>query len=133
MDVTQAKIGSCEMEACACFVLARVVSRYRGDNPRLLIDAGALGLSKDLGPSHLEYKQWGVIQDHPNLKIVSISQEVGIVEGVDGKLDVEKYPIGTLLRITPNHSCLTAACYSKYYIMDEGCIVDEWKTAPRVW
>ncbi|MGH9422912.1 MAG: hypothetical protein ACRD3J_23255 [Thermoanaerobaculia bacterium] len=27
----------------------------------------------------------------------------------------------------PNHSCLTAAMFDRYYVVDGGAVVDEWK------
>ena len=36
-------------------------------------------------------------------------------------------PVGTRLRIMPNHSCLTAAMYDAYHVVDGDRIVAEWR------
>jgi len=132
-DTFQATIGSCSFGDCASVILTRVISKYKGSKPRLLIDAGAFALSKDLGPSHINnYKEFGLIEGHPELKLISISQEVGVVVASDDKeLDVDKYEIGMILKVIPNHSCLSTYCYEKLYIVHGDYIIDEWKTCPR--
>ncbi|HWS72240.1 MAG TPA: DSD1 family PLP-dependent enzyme, partial [Thermoanaerobaculia bacterium] len=60
------------------------------------------------------------------LKLIALSQEHGKIEG-----DVH-LPVGTRLRIIPNHSCLTAAMYERYYAVDGGEVVGEWRPA-RGW
>ena len=60
------------------------------------------------------------------LKLVALSQEHGKLEG-----DLH-LPVGTRLRIVPNHSCLTAAMYDRYYAVDGGAVVGEWRPA-RGW
>jgi D-serine deaminase-like pyridoxal phosphate-dependent protein len=36
-------------------------------------------------------------------------------------------PVGMRVRVIPNHSCLTAAMYDRYHVMDGGTIIDEWR------
>lgn len=36
-------------------------------------------------------------------------------------------PLGTLLKIIPNHSCLTAACHRLYFIVRGDEVVDVWR------
>jgi D-serine deaminase-like pyridoxal phosphate-dependent protein len=134
--VTQASIGSCSLENNASFVLARVISKYA--NPkRLMLDAGALALSKDQGATHMRPagapQTWGQIQGHPEMHLTRITQELGVVEGdfdFEGSLSVNSF-----VKIMPNHSCLAAACYPKFYVVDSDCetVIDEWKTCPRDW
>lgn len=108
------------------------MSNYDFPQPRLLIDAGAFALSKDLGPAHLGYKSYGVIKGHPDLIITSISQEIGVIIGKDSKLNLNDYPIGSLLEIIPNHSCLSTYCYDHLQIVsDNGKVIDRWITCPR--
>jgi len=133
-DTFQATIGSCTLDDCSNVILTRIISKYKGSKPRLLIDAGAFALSKDLGPVHVNnYKGFGLIEDHPELKLSSISQEVGVIVSSDEKetIDVDKYDIGMLLKIIPNHSCLSTYCFEKVYVVDGDYILDEWKTCPR--
>jgi len=124
-DAFQATIGSCRPEDCAVSVLATVVGSYPGRR-EAIIDAGALALSKDLGPDHIDTKfGYGIVCDldlRPlPIKLVTVSQEHGKLRAAD------PLPVGTQLRIMPNHSCLTAAMYDVYHVLDRGKIVDEWR------
>src|SRR4051812_23252007 len=51
-DAFQATLGSCSLDDCALTVLASVVHRAGGeaDRRKVIIDAGAIALSKDRGP-----------------------------------------------------------------------------------
>jgi len=131
-DTFQSTIGSCSLQDCSNVILTRVISKYKGSKPRLLIDAGAFALSKDPGPIHINnYKAFGLVEGHPELKLTSISQEVGVIVATEGVLDVDQYDIGMLLRIIPNHSCLSTYCFEKVFVVDGEYIIDEWKTCPR--
>uniref|UniRef100_A0A6B2L6F0 D-serine dehydratase n=1 Tax=Arcella intermedia TaxID=1963864 RepID=A0A6B2L6F0_9EUKA len=138
-DAHQAAIGTCSLDDCAATVLTRVVSTHQVPYPRMVIDAGGFALSKDLGPTHIvnqehpyDKRQFGVVVGHPELWITSVSQEVGIiVASPNHQLDVTKFPVGTLLRIIPNHSCYSSYCYEKLYIVKDDTVIDQWKTCPR--
>ena len=124
-DAFQATIGSCRLEDCAMSVLATVVGSYP-ERQTLIIDAGALALSKDAGPDHVDPGfGYGIVCDaalNPlPMKLRALSQEHGTIAT---KTTV---PVGTRLRIIPNHSCLTAAMYDRYHVFEGEEIVDEWK------
>jgi D-serine deaminase-like pyridoxal phosphate-dependent protein len=123
-DFTQATLGSCDVKDCAASVLASVVSSQPGSD-HSVVDAGALALSKDLGPDKLEYSTVGEIFDDyaegtlmPNTRVVSVTQEHGIVSGM--------IPVGEKVRILPNHSCLTVAMYDEYHVVRGEDVVDKW-------
>lgn len=124
-DAFQATIGSCTLADCAASVLTTVVGSYP-ERGSAIVDAGALALSKDSGPDHIDPDfGYGIVCDlelRPlPLRVVTLSQE-------HGKLAGESIPpIGTRLRIIPNHSCLTAAMFDAYQIIDGGRIVDRWQ------
>lgn len=125
-DAFQATIGSCKLEDVAVSVLATVIGSYP-ERHTIIIDAGALALSKDLGPDHIDPRfGYGLVCDPelrplPSMRIVSLSQE-------HGKIAVQTHvPVGTRLRIIPNHSCLTAAMFDRYHVVERGKVVDEWK------
>lgn len=127
-DAFQATIGSCRLSDCAAFVVATVigVNEARGE---CIIDAGALALSKDPGPVHVDptfgYGVVCVLDGVPlPARLVSLSQEHGIVRLSEGGA---RLTIGDRLRIVPNHSCLTAALHASYLILDGGVIVNEWR------
>lgn len=118
-DYTQCALGSCEIGDVAVSVLASVVSRLPDHS---VIDAGALALSKDAGPEREGaamgpiYGPDGGLDDA--LRVLSLSQEHGIVN--------RPLPVGTRLRVMPNHSCLTVACFDEYHVVRGGEIIDRW-------
>ena len=120
-DYTQCVLGSCEPADVAVSVLTSVVSRMPGHS---VVDAGALSMSKDPGPDN--GSGMGPIWDkerpghlHASLKLSSVSQEHGIVN--------RPLPVGTRLRVMPNHSCLTVACFDEYHVVRGNQVVDRWK------
>ncbi|HKJ44191.1 MAG TPA: alanine racemase [Balneolales bacterium] len=125
-DKFQSDIGSCSLSDCSASVLTRVVGHYP-DHNRMLIDAGALALSKDQGATHiLDEVVYGFVKNHPELNITRLSQEHGFIES-DDTIQFSNYPIGSFLEIIPNHSCLTAALFPVYHVVDNDQVLDEWK------
>jgi D-serine deaminase-like pyridoxal phosphate-dependent protein len=123
-DYTQAALGTCAITDCALTVLASVVSSQPGSD-HCVIDAGALGLSKDLGPETAAQKTVGEIFDNysdgtllPETRVVSVTQEHGIVSG--------RMPVGEKVRILPNHSCLTVAMYDEFHVVRGDTVIDMW-------
>jgi threo-3-hydroxy-D-aspartate ammonia-lyase len=124
-DYTQSVLGSCAVGDCAVTVLAGVISSQPGGR-HSVIDAGALALSKDTGPEHAPHATMGeLFADyergtlHADRRVVSLSQEHGIINA--------RLPVGERVRILPNHSCLTAACFDEYYVVRGDDVVDRWK------
>jgi len=122
-DAFQVTVGSCRPEDVAVSVLATVVGSYP-DRNESIIDAGALAFSKDLGPDHIDPQfGYGIVCDAElrplDAKLTSLSQE-------HGKLSAA-LPIGSRVRVVPNHSCLTAAMYDRYHVLENGAVVDEWR------
>lgn len=129
-DGTQAALGSCEPGDAAVTILAGVVSSQPGAD-HSVIDAGALALSKDAGPTHLgEGWPWAmgaVFEDlasyragRPSLRlrVTGMSQEHGVVAG--------QLPVGTRLRVLPNHSCLAVPNFDGYWVVRGEEVVDRW-------
>ncbi len=79
-DAMQMQIGSCGEGDVAASVLGTVVSVYP-ERGSALIDVGSRALGKDAleKPSA---SPWGVVAGRPDLALVSISQEVGILRGL---------------------------------------------------
>jgi D-serine deaminase-like pyridoxal phosphate-dependent protein len=124
-DAFQATIGSCSLDDVAVSVLTTVVGSYPERNS-MIVDAGALALSKDAGPVHVDATcGYGLVCDlelRPlPMRIEALSQEHGRIS------TTTNVPVGTRLRIVPNHSCLTAAMFETYQIVDRGRIVDQWQ------
>jgi D-serine deaminase-like pyridoxal phosphate-dependent protein len=124
-DAFQSAIGSCGARDVAVSVLATIVGWYP-ERGHAVIDAGALALSKDRGPDHIDPNfGYGVVCDTSlqpvAARLVSLSQE-------HGKLETRAHlPVGTKLRIVPNHSCLTAALFDRYHVIDGDRVIDEWR------
>lgn len=124
-DAFQATIGSCALRDCAVSVLTTVVGSYP-ERGAMIVDAGALALSKDSGPDHIEpHFGYGVVCDEElrplPMRLVALSQEHGKIA-----TSAVVSP-GTRLRIIPNHSCLTAAMFDRYHVVEGRTIVDEWQ------
>lgn len=120
-DFEQVIIGGCEARDCAVTVLASVVS----SQPRrdwCITDAGALALSKDpgfggsMGEVFEDYEA-GVLSGEARL--TTLSQEHGFLS--------TPRPVGSRVRVLPNHSCLTAACFDEYLVVRGPEVVDRWK------
>ena len=123
-DAFQTTIGSCHFDDVAVSVLTTVIGSYPERNA-MIVDAGALALSKDLGPDHVHPQfGYGIICDLDlkplPMKIHALSQEHGKVAAQS------PLPVGSKLRIVPNHSCLTAAMYDVYQVIERGSVVDTW-------
>lgn len=126
-DRTMVEIGVCEARDVGVTVLATVVSHQPG-NRHFVVDAGALALSKDVGPTHLGLAPaLGGIRDHPELTLASLSQEHGVVQA-ESAADIDgRFPVGETVEIVPNHSCLTVAHFDRYHVMDKGRERATWK------
>ena len=118
-DLDQEFIGSCGAGDIALSVLASVIGHYPHRN-QMLVDAGALALSKDISAQEFQPKVgYGTIANAPvkDMAVVECSQEHGFVAAGD-PMPYGKMPIGTRVRILPNHACITAAAYDRYYVVD---------------
>jgi D-serine deaminase-like pyridoxal phosphate-dependent protein len=128
-DAMQVRLGSCGSAQCALSVLAAVVHRDPARR-KVVIDAGAIALSKDQGAVDLEPTAgYGQVLDLEGadlgITVSSVAQEHGtcVVTG-DGPLD--KLPVGARVRVLANHSCLTAAQHSCYYVVSGQEVVEQW-------
>jgi len=129
-DAFQATLGSCNFEDCALTVLASVTHRD-ATRRKIIIDAGAIALSKDRGAIDIDAQcGYGRILDFEGrdlgATIYSVSQEHGAFH-VDDATDLEKFKVGTRVRVLANHSCLTAAQHSHYAVLEDGRLIDQWK------
>ncbi len=97
-DVFQSAIGSCASRDVAFSVLATVVSVHP-EEQRAVIDAGALALSKDPGPTHVDpdcgFGRIVAVEDQhplPGLRLTSVSQEHGEIEGPRHRRPATRHP-----------------------------------------
>ncbi len=122
-DYTQTRLGSCGIERSAASVLSTVVSS-QPDRDVCIADAGALAMSKDSGkdrPIHYGrvYESLAGGGLDADLRILSVSQEHATVSA--------SLPVGTKLRIAPNHSCLTVAQFDHFTVVRGNIVMDIWK------
>ena len=130
-DLFQAEIGSCEKGDIAMTVLASVIGR-NVDAKRVLIDAGAIALSKDRSTQATDRDAgFGEIRDINNgygfgtCLIERAYQEHGAASCSPEALEL--LAIGTKVRVAPNHACLTAAAHDRYYVVEGGSdVLDVW-------
>lgn len=122
-DLFQAQIGTNARDGLALTVLTSVIGRRPAER-RILVDAGALALSKDRSTQAVPQDYgFGLALDlngQPSLGhslVTRANQEHGVID-LDPGADLPALPIGTKLRIAPNHACLTAAAHDRYYVVD---------------
>jgi D-serine deaminase-like pyridoxal phosphate-dependent protein len=126
-DRTMVLIGCCMPQEVGVTVLATVVSHQPGAS-HFVVDAGALSLSKDLGPTHLGLEPtFGEVKGHPELTVASVSQEHGIIRAAGPAAIEGKFKVGQRIEIVPNHSCLTMAHFDEYVVVEAGRAADRWK------
>lgn len=129
-DATQAVLGSCNFADCALTVLT-AVTHVDSRRKKVVVDAGAIALSKDRGPVDLDSNcGYGRVLDlngkETGLSLESLSQEHGVFH-VKNETDLDRLQVGTRVRVLANHSCLTAAQHPSYNVLENGRIVDRWK------
>jgi D-serine deaminase-like pyridoxal phosphate-dependent protein len=128
-DLFQLGLGMCGREDLAVGVLASVTG-HRVARKQLLLDAGGLALSKDVGAnSHIEGAGYGFLRkpgaalpERP-LAVLDVHQEHGIVGAPKGLDAIEpfpyaEYPLGAKVLVMPNHVCMTSAMYERYHVID---------------
>lgn len=129
-DAFQATLGSCSFDDCALTVLASVVHRD-ATRRKVIIDAGAIALSKDRGPVDINPtcgfgKVFDLELNDLNCVVSEMSQEHGVIQTPDSEtFDLLK--VGVRVRVLANHSCLTAAQHSYYNVIEGERVVDQWK------
>jgi D-serine deaminase-like pyridoxal phosphate-dependent protein len=133
-DLVQSELGTCTTDDIAIAVLASVIGHNR-QHGRVLIDAGFLALSRDRGTADLPVDWgYGAVCDAASGRVIdsvhvsSTNQEHGIVTARSGDIDFERFPVGSRVKILPNHACATAAAYDRYFVT-EGSerITDVWE------
>jgi D-serine deaminase-like pyridoxal phosphate-dependent protein len=129
-DAFQATLGSCSFDDCALTVLAAVVHRDRARG-RVVLDAGAVALSKDRGPVEFDAScGYGRVLDLEGRelgpRVGALSQEHGEVLVADERL-LDTLRVGARVRVLANHSCLAAAQHAHYHVLEAGRVVDRWE------
>lgn len=122
-DLVMAGIGVCSTDDIALSVLTTVIGHKR-DRGWILVDAGWMALSRDRGTAGQAVDQgYGLACDiegrvFNDLIVSSTNQEHGIVTLRTGSAEVlPDLPVGTRLRILPNHACATGAQFDAYTVL----------------
>lgn len=133
-DLVMAGLGVCGIDDIAISVLATVIG-HQGSKGWILIDAGWTALSQDRGTARQALDQgYGLVCDaaglpYPDLIVARVNQEHGIVTlrpGSTAKLPA--IPVGSRVRILPNHACATATQFDRYHVLDEADrVTDTWQ------
>jgi D-serine deaminase-like pyridoxal phosphate-dependent protein len=122
-DLFQAGLVVCSLDDIALSVLTTVIS-HKKSHRRLIVDAGGLALSKDRGTAEQAMDcGYGLVASAadgrllPGLKISAANQEHGIIE-LPESYGFDRFPVGSQLRILPNHACMTAAAHGHYNVVE---------------
>lgn len=125
-DLVMAGIDVCTPDDIALSVLTTVIG-HQPAKGWTMIDAGWMALSRDRGTASQDVDQgYGLVCDENghvlnDLIVSSANQEHGIVSlrpGADKPMP--NLPVGTRLRILPNHACATAAQHDRYNVLQQG-------------
>lgn len=131
-DLVMAGIGVCSVDDVALSVLTSVIGHQRSKG-WILVDAGWMAMSRDRGTAkHAVDQGYGLACDvsgnvHQDLIMVEANQEHGILALRPGSgAALPELPVGTLLRILPNHACATAAQHECYRATNGGLVTAVW-------
>lgn len=122
-DLVMAGLNVCAVDDIAASVLGSVIGHQR-DKGWIIVDAGWMAMSRDRGTAKQKIDQgYGIVCDargepYPELIMADANQEHGILAlrpGARGPLP--DLPVGTLVRILPNHACATGAQHSAYQVV----------------
>ena len=123
-DLVQHGVGVCCIDDIAISVLATVIGA-KPEKGWVLVDAGWMALSRDRGTANQKRDQgYGVVCDEmgrvlEDLVVSQASQEHGILMLRAGSnKTMPKLPVGTRVRILPNHACATAAQHDFYSVVN---------------
>jgi D-serine deaminase-like pyridoxal phosphate-dependent protein len=119
LDLQQLNTGMIDPSRISQKVIATVISYYpeRGQSgeDEAICDAGAIALSKDIGP----IKGHGQVVGKPWF-LKGISQEHGIL--AQNSVGAEKLKVGERIEIVGQHACLIAAAFPWYYVVDSSTV-----------
>ncbi|GAB7524845.1 DSD1 family PLP-dependent enzyme [Paraburkholderia sp. 2C] len=132
-DLVMHNVGVCETSDIALSVLTTVIG-HQEEKRWTIVDAGWMAMSRDRGTQRQQHDfGYGLVcTEHGDVLgdyiMSSANQEHGIVARI-GAADTsiaERFPIGTRLRILPNHACATGAQHPGYHALSEDGAIETW-------
>lgn len=132
-DLVMRNVGVCTEDDIALSVLTTVIG-HQQEKGWAIVDAGWMAMSRDRGTQKQKHDVgFGQVctEDGKVLEGVILSsanQEHGVLSQ-PGEMDhsiVERFPIGTRLRILPNHACATGAQHPEYQAMLPDGTIETW-------
>ena len=132
-DLVMHNIGVCDTSDIALSVLTTVIG-HQSEKGWAIVDAGWMAMSRDRGTQKQKHDfGYGQVcgldgEVLPGYVLSGANQEHGIVS-LQGGLDTDiasRFPVGSQLRILPNHACATGAQFPAYQAIEEGGRVTEW-------
>ncbi len=119
-DLFQAQLGTHAEADIAMTVLASVIGR-KPARGALLLDAGALALSKDRSTEKAPHDYgFGKLLDIDGLPAFDGALVTRVHQEHGEAAPMPMLAVGAKLRIAPNHTCLTAAAHECYHVVDGG-------------
>jgi len=132
-DLVMSNVGICTTEDIALSVLTTVIGHQR-EKGWAVVDSGWMAMSRDRG-TQKQKRDYGYGQvcsvdgtALPGYLLTGANQEHGIVSREDA-LDADivgRFPLGTQLRILPNHACATAAQFPNYHAVAQDGALSIW-------
>ncbi len=132
-DLVMRNVGVCSFADIALSVLTTVIGHQR-EKGWAVVDAGWMAMSRDRGTAR-QQRDFGygqVCDVHgaviPGYTVSGANQEHGIISRTDGRdaAIAERFPVGSLLRILPNHACATGAQFPAYHALGEADDIRVW-------
>ena len=132
-DLVMHNIGVCRLDEIALSVLTTVIGHQR-DKGWAIVDAGWMAMSRDRGTQKQKrdfgYGQVCTLDGQvlSGMAFTSANQEHGILScAADVCVDIASHlPVGTRLRVLPNHACATGAQHGCYQALKDDGRVFEW-------
>lgn len=132
-DLVMRNVGVCTEEDIALSVLTTVIG-HQPEKGWAILDAGWMAMSRDRG-TQKQKQDFGFGQAcDVNGRVLDgyvlsgANQEHGILsrEGEPDTGIAARFPIGTRLRILPNHACATGAQFPQYQALSEDGALQAW-------
>jgi len=125
-DLFMAGVGVCKINEIALSVLATVLG-HQPEKGQILVDAGWMAMSRDRGTARQKVDQgYGIVCDlngrpYEDLIMADTHQEQGLIALRAGsKAKLPQLPLGSMVRILPNHACATGAQHEVYHVVRPG-------------